>query len=410
MSAMEAVRWAIVADDLTGAADAVGHYGATISCAVVFDLESIWPNADILAIDTESRYVAEDEAATLVASAARRSIESGRRVFKKIDSLLRGNIGVEIAAALAAVAQDAHGVAIVAPAFPTTGRTTVDGHVRVNDLPYTDGRFGGNLAEALATGGLRVAQLAAIHGETPQQLAHRIAALRSQALDAIILDATSDDDLDRIARAAELVDFPTLLVGSGGLAGHIMAAGQESAAGLQFTHEADSRLLVVIGSYSELAKSQLGELIASGVRHVTVTPEEMAASAGQRVRGVSAADAGDLVLTPDLALQVEPANASRIATSLADATATIIGDYDALVLTGGETARAVIDALGVGQMTVMGEIEPGVVLSRLPGNLPMLVTKAGAFGDSGTLVRARATLKMTSKPTDTKNATRKVSI
>jgi 4-hydroxythreonine-4-phosphate dehydrogenase len=64
-----------------------------------------------------------------------------------------------------------------------------------------------------------------------------------------------------------------------------------------------------------------------------------------------------------------------------------------VVLTGGETARAVLLAAGAHSFTVLGELDPGVVLSRVPalGNLP-LVTKAGAFGEPATLDRARRTL------------------
>jgi uncharacterized protein YgbK (DUF1537 family) len=118
-----------------------------------------------------------------------------------------------------------------------------------------------------------------------------------------------------------------------------------------------------------------------------------------------------VVLTPDLTLAVEKSNASSVAGALAEAVAAIIDGYDALLLTGGETARAVIDTLGVGSMTVVGEIEPGVVVSRLPGDLPLLVTKAGAFGDSRTLVRIRAALSRTPpQTTKPKSTTLKASI
>jgi uncharacterized protein YgbK (DUF1537 family) len=62
----------------------------------------------------------------------------------------------------------------------------------------------------------------------------------------------------------------------------------------------------------------------------------------------------------------------------------------ALLLTGGETAIAVLKALGAGGLRLAGEIEPGVALGALVGG-PFaglgLVTKAGGFGDAETLVR-----------------------
>jgi uncharacterized protein YgbK (DUF1537 family) len=62
----------------------------------------------------------------------------------------------------------------------------------------------------------------------------------------------------------------------------------------------------------------------------------------------------------------------------------------ALLLTGGETAVAVLRALGASGLHLAGEIEPGVALGTLAGGrfdgLP-LVTKAGGFGDPDLLVR-----------------------
>jgi len=65
-----------------------------------------------------------------------------------------------------------------------------------------------------------------------------------------------------------------------------------------------------------------------------------------------------------------------------------------LFCTGGETARAVLDAAGIVGIRLAGEVEPGVPLgtgedgcTRIP-----IITKAGAFGDLETLVRCRAAL------------------
>ena len=66
----------------------------------------------------------------------------------------------------------------------------------------------------------------------------------------------------------------------------------------------------------------------------------------------------------------------------------------ALVSTGGETARAVLQAFGTDGLRLVGEVEPGVPLSVTEGSrrLPV-VTKAGAFGRPDTLVHCRAALR-----------------
>ncbi len=53
-----AIRWTIIADDLTGAADAAAAYGPTHSSSVILDVDAPWPDAQILSINTESRYLA----------------------------------------------------------------------------------------------------------------------------------------------------------------------------------------------------------------------------------------------------------------------------------------------------------------------------------------------------------------
>jgi D-threonate/D-erythronate kinase len=63
-----------------------------------------------------------------------------------------------------------------------------------------------------------------------------------------------------------------------------------------------------------------------------------------------------------------------------------------LVLTGGETARAVLSRLGVRALRVLGEIEIGVPILIAEGSGLLVVTKAGDFGDRETLVRCRAAL------------------
>ena len=62
-----------------------------------------------------------------------------------------------------------------------------------------------------------------------------------------------------------------------------------------------------------------------------------------------------------------------------------------LVVTGGATAREVMEALGERTISLAGEVEPGVPYGRLGGGLP-IVTKAGGFGGPATLEACRCHL------------------
>ena len=316
MNTDAATRWAIIADDLTGAADAAAAYGPTHSSSVILDVDCDWPDAEILSINTESRYLPVEEAASAVTSAVGRSLEQRRRIFKKIDSLLRGNVGVEVAASLARLSQGrGKGLAIVAPAFPATGRTTRGGVVHVNGDQNVDGNFGGDVARALAAGGLSVDVVAGDSARTPEELASHLRDVQERGIDAVVVDAGSDDDLKCIAAAAELLDFPALLVGSGGLAGHI-AAGGEGTRARDAQVPRVSRTLTVIGSYSGLARQQTDALVEAGAEHITLDHATLDDSAVPR-RVAQAMARTDVVLTPDPMGIVDKSQALVVATALA---------------------------------------------------------------------------------------------
>src|SRR5215210_7261990 len=127
---------AVIADDLTGAADAgVQLVRAGYRTAVVFHGEEA-PTADIDAIsfDTDSRTTPAGLAAKRVAEVAR-VVRSARVVYKKLDSTLRGNVAVELAAAFGAAGRKR---TIVAPAFPDAGRITVRGIQLVHGVPVDE--------------------------------------------------------------------------------------------------------------------------------------------------------------------------------------------------------------------------------------------------------------------------------
>ena len=105
-----------------------------------------------------------------------------------------------------------------------------------------------------------------------------------------------------------------------------------------------------------------------------IDTREIAQEIGERVR-------------EELDYEREAKHAALYARTLADVARAGAPLAGALIATGGETARAVLLAMGVRALTVDGELEPGVALTRTDGGLTV-ITKAGAFGDRGTLLRA----------------------
>ncbi|MGH8929305.1 MAG: four-carbon acid sugar kinase family protein, partial [Egibacteraceae bacterium] len=135
----------VVADDVTGANTSAARMAmGGLSARTVVELGEIEPalrTADVVAVSTSSRGLPAVEAAARV----RAVMQAGagvRFVAKRVDSTLRGNVGAELDAILDALGATSR--ALVVPAFPTAGRTTVDG------VQHVDGQRLGRVADVLA--------------------------------------------------------------------------------------------------------------------------------------------------------------------------------------------------------------------------------------------------------------------
>ena len=118
----------IQADDFSGAAE-VGECFARQGFDTRILLEPSSATSDVVVVDTHSRSSSTEEAAAAVARVfGSREAARTRVLFKKIDSLWRGNVGAEVAALT-----DLGCHVLVAGALPQLRRTVVDGR------PYADG-------------------------------------------------------------------------------------------------------------------------------------------------------------------------------------------------------------------------------------------------------------------------------
>ena len=134
------MKVAVIADDLTGAADSgVQLARAGYRTAVAFRGSPVPPAEDLdaVAVDTDSRAMSAESAAKLVVEAGQ-SVRGARVVFKKVDSTLRGPVAAELSAALEATGRR---VAVVCPAFPDAGRTVSGGVLLVNGVPVHETGF-----------------------------------------------------------------------------------------------------------------------------------------------------------------------------------------------------------------------------------------------------------------------------
>jgi 4-hydroxythreonine-4-phosphate dehydrogenase len=84
----------------------------------------------------------------------------------------------------------------------------------------------------------------------------------------------------------------------------------------------------------------------------------------------------------------------RLPRQLGDWLKPLAGRIGGLILTGGDTARGMLDAWGISALRLIGEIEPGVPVAIGDGPLELIiVTKAGGFGAADALLTAVRSFK-----------------
>ena len=398
----------IVADDLTGAADCgVACVTRGLDAVVLLVPDPQVEAADVLAIDADTRSLsalAAAEKTTRLLSAF--SHLKDCLVFKKIDSTLRGNFGVELAATLLARREMAsHCIAVLAPAFPALGRTTIGGRHLLWGRPLeetepwqAEGRTGrAYLPDLLLDAGLRAEllplELLRQGGDAPLMAMKRLAG----RCDVIVCDAETDDDLATLAKVSFELGRETIWVGSAGLVGPVVdAAGLKRARPGHAFDGATGAQVFVVGSRSTVSRRQASVLAAlDDVEVVDVDPTSSAADLDKvdfRGRFSAAIETGKTVLVWQAGERppVETAS-SRQCDALAAQIAEQKNRIGGLFATGGETARSLLEALDVRALRLVDEVEPGVALSVDAGGRGLaVITKAGAFGDDATMTACRA--------------------
>jgi uncharacterized protein YgbK (DUF1537 family) len=404
--------WLILADDLTGAADSAIAFGRRGRAAAVTWGEAADASGHqlpVLAYDAASRGLSASAASARHADVLARLLsEPGRTLFKKIDSTLRGQPAAETAAALAHLkSHSGPAFGVFAPAFPATGRTTIDGRIRVNGRALEDTEVwrrdhtypNADLVDVLATAGIRGEKitLATVRGGDLKAAFSQLA----RGGDVVAAcDAVTDHDLRLIAEASLHASPATFFIGSAGLA-HALASldAGDTVEPLKIPPR-PSGTLIVVGSLAGASRSAASALQATGtVMHFPVDPvmllntsdghAALAADVSKRL-----AAGGDALVEIMMDDHPNMSLGPQLALALADALATVAPAIGAFAATGGETAAALLSRFGVNGIRLADEIEPGVSLGLTLGQLSVpIATKAGAFGDAYSLIRISERLR-----------------
>jgi len=356
----------------------------TLAVASACDRSAL-AGAEVVSINTDSRHLPSAAAAERVAQMSRWLIDPRTEILvKKVDSTLRGNVVAETLAMLEATGRS---VALVAPAFPAQGRSLVDGVVHVQGVPLPETSFAKDALSPPPLEPLHRLFQAAVPSASVQLLrrGEPFPALSFHRQQILVVDSATDEDLRGAIRAVHGQLSGALLVGSAGIADAVADVCFESAATTVGPRAADGMLLFVVGSRAERSAQQVAALVEEGHAYLSRAPNG-------RVNVESAAGAGApaAVIVAAPGCDGRDGRAEEVAEELAEGVAALLQRrrVSAVVATGGDTALAILQRLGVAILRVAGSLLPGIPVSRIQcGESPLwFVTKAGGFGSPDAFV------------------------
>ena len=429
-------RLAIIADDLSSATDCGAQVVRSGLSVVVplggYSLPMQARTAQVISVDTDSRSLSAGQAYAKVKAASQQLFAEGWTDFyKSVDSTLRGNLGAEIEAVLDTVKPDC---AVIAPAFPKYGRTTVDGVQHLHGRPLHETEYGtdptapvkdADIARRLVegsrrkTGRLSLDQVRA----GPTRIQSTIRGLLDEGDELVIVDIAEQEDLKRICLGLSQSNLRVVWVGSTGLAEYVPLAFGVVSTSHTFDddHQIDSRpALALVGSASETTRGQLSYAqVNNGLNIISFDPARIiqndrtaadeleqtssnlraAIDSGHDAALVVKSSRDEIAATQQLGaeLNLSPAQvAQRIVDVLAQAGSRLVSEglISGVVATGGDTANALCNALGAQALEILGEVEAGIPIMRVLGEVSLpLVTKAGGFGSAAAVGDALVKVK-----------------
>jgi uncharacterized protein YgbK (DUF1537 family) len=423
----------IIADDLTGAnATSVliarqGYKSATFLDLNVYSDEQ-HKNFNVISISTDSRAVKENIAYDRVKRVVNFFKDKDvKLISKRIDSTLRGNIGVEIDAVLDTLNGDE--VAIVVSAFPSSRRITIGGFLMVNSIPlektdvakdpktpvYTS--FVTKLIKQqskYSVGSIKIDKV--LQGE--ECVEKEILAKKKKGNRIIVVDATTDEDIRVIAKACKKSKLPIVAVDPGPFTS---ALTMEIVGVPNVVHK--RKIMLTLGSVTNLTRKQL-EVLKMKYNPLLVYVDSKALiyehtrqdevkrivdllisqMDGYSMIGITTTGNEDDILNlKELAKNLNTSEheiAHRISTGLALITRMVLEYTDnvigGLYTSGGDVTVAVCKELKAAGIEVKDEVLPLAAYGRLIGGKYSdihIITKGGLVGENDALIKCMEYLK-----------------
>lgn len=389
------MKLAVIADDLTGALDTgvkfTGGRAAVRVCVGAPPTLQPGQDPDVLVVDAELRHMSPEQAYRACFKTVRAVLDAGaERLYIKVDSALRGNIGPMMQAALDGSGAD---FAAFAPALPQMGRVTRGGVHYVGRRPITESVFGRDPFEPVRSP--RLADLFAGCPAGVQLYAPGQALQPAAGGPAIgIFDIEAEGDFDRLIAQLQAAGRFRVLGGCAGFAAHLpralgLAGGPEPPALIP------RPLLVLCGSLNPITKAQLDYGEQRGAVRLSLDSRRLGGPGQEellrQVEGWMAQRRDILIDTTGPGQAEDGQTVSSQRGTVAQALGALmfrllhsgrIADYQPMII-GGDTLMGLMAQLPAAELVPLAEPVPGAVLSRVileDGAARAILTKSGGFG------------------------------
>lgn len=414
----------IVADDLTGATDSAVQFaqqGWAARLALTMPAADTAEAGSAVAFVTDSRALPSAAAHTATADAVRGLRESGAsRLFVKIDSTMRGSVIDQVHGAIDAWSSEhPDAVAIVCSAYPAMGRTIEGGHILVNGEGVQTTSVGTDPVTPVSTSDLTEL----LPGSVPVRLGDGTAAENASMLKAAlasgsriaVVDAQTDSDLALLAETIDLLGPRAIPVGAAGLAVAMSRVWSSTAVAPADARPHARRVAVVVSSLHDVSRTQAEHLkneysadqlltLAPSLEQA-LAPDDIAEWVKSQLQAADALPPVVVIESPSARPSAAPEGKATAAELVAESLATITDlvvdrGVDALMLLGGEGARAVLARLGSEALLVHSAIREGIPLGTIEGGKAdgvAVVTKAGGFGTPASVAEIVAELLSATK-------------
>ena len=407
---MKNIQNLIIADDLTGANDAGVHFlsGGDPVSVIVDPLADrgiqTELNAPSVVVNTDTRFLTPEKAYEKVQNCVNEYASfKPERIYKKIDSTLRGNAGAEIEAVMDC---SDYNLACVVPTAPRNRRTISGGICFIGDVPLEKTEIANDPFSPVRTSDVReivssqtgkkvgLLPLYVVRSDFEKALEY-LKAVRLSGAEIVVADSETFEDLQRVFRVFSAMDEKVLFAGSAGFFHALSLLSGRKEVPVKKRKGDGGKILIAVGSLMGTTRKQVEWLKDrnSSCRVHSLVTKHVFEGLSEEAENIAVSLKKDLESGNISLLQTEhvekaaAGDALKVSAFMGEVLRNLLKstELDTLVVTGGDTALNVLKQLKVRKLDLIDELLPGIPVSEIeiPGygkNLTF-ITKAGSYGE-----------------------------